>query len=438
MNIGSVELFGGSFAAPFLRSGEVSVERSMKYSSAKLVIADSDTALSPSDHPMKPTILGASALLKQPLIADRVSIERNSVGKKATQTLQEKKTRRKKKWKKPKDKPNRPLSAYNLFFAETRATMLGDDAPTPEQEALKKRVHCKTHGKIGFAVMAKTIGTKWKALGADEKKVFEDKARKEKDRYLVELSSWKDAQKGKQVSERETESSKGLDAMATAAMVSNLINTPSGSSPFSAATRHRQNMNMSMNMNMHMISNSIDGSRHSADSMRLLLERRMHSRTMSHLESPHGSDYIRAMQDRSIDQTTLSGLSAGHHQQHPRQPHQQQHHRMLEGAMEQSGGSSDGKYANASEASANIILNHFQSGFPSSSSCTSRASPSSASNQMNLQSQDLFESQRLRQFATMRRLQQGYMSPGMASGGMAGINGGGFGMHGSMNRMNGF
>ena len=26
--------------------------------------------------------------------------------------------------------------------------MLGDDAPTPEQESLKKRVHCKTHGKF--------------------------------------------------------------------------------------------------------------------------------------------------------------------------------------------------------------------------------------------------------------------------------------------------
>lgn len=103
--------------------------------------------------------------------------------------------KRKKKWTKPEGKPKRPLSAYNIFFAQERILMLGKDVPTAEQEALKKKVHCKTHGKISFAVMARTIGAKWKALGSHEKKIYEDKAREEKARYLTELSSWKEAQK---------------------------------------------------------------------------------------------------------------------------------------------------------------------------------------------------------------------------------------------------
>jgi len=103
--------------------------------------------------------------------------------------------KRKKKWTKPEGKPKRPLSAYNIFFAQERILMLGKDVPTAEQEALKKKVHCKTHGKISFAVMARTIGAKWKSLGSNEKKVFEDKAREEKARYLAELAQWKESQK---------------------------------------------------------------------------------------------------------------------------------------------------------------------------------------------------------------------------------------------------
>lgn len=134
--------------------------------------------------------------------------------------MAEKKKRRKKKWKKPKDKPNRPLSAYNFFFQSERTLMLGADAPSDEEERIKKRVHCKTHGKIGFADMARMIGGKWKALEYEKKKVFEYRAMKEKDRYVTELAIWKEGQQDKSDDESSKGSgSKGLEAIATAALV---------------------------------------------------------------------------------------------------------------------------------------------------------------------------------------------------------------------------
>lgn len=134
----------------------------------------------------------------------------------------EKKQGRKKKWKKPKGKPSRPLSAYNLFFQSQRSLMLGSDAPSKELESLKKRVHCKTHGKIGFADMARAIGAKWKSLDPENRKVFEDQALKEKQRYTKDLAAWKAQQKD----ERPSKGGKaGLHVIAAAAMASEPMET---------------------------------------------------------------------------------------------------------------------------------------------------------------------------------------------------------------------
>jgi hypothetical protein len=100
----------------------------------------------------------------------------------------------KKKLKKPKDKPNRPLSAYNLFLRSERALMLGDDTPTAAQESLRKSVNGCTHGKITFGDKARAIGAKWKSLAPESKQQFLDQASKEKERYSLRLATWKDAQ----------------------------------------------------------------------------------------------------------------------------------------------------------------------------------------------------------------------------------------------------
>jgi len=103
-----------------------------------------------------------------------------------------KQTRRKKKrWTRPSDKPKRPLSAYNMFFAHERIQLLGDAMPSAAQEAMKKKIHCATHRKISFAEMARTIGARWRALGANDKAVYEARARTLKARYLVDVKEWR-------------------------------------------------------------------------------------------------------------------------------------------------------------------------------------------------------------------------------------------------------
>jgi hypothetical protein len=268
--------------------------------------------------------------------------------------MEEKKKRCKRKWKKPKDKPSRPLSAYNLFFRSARAIMLGDDAPTAALESLKKRVHCKTHGKIGFAEMARAIGAEWKALDPENKKVFEDKAGKEKQRYAAKLAAWKEAQKAK-AAEGERN---GLDAMATAAMVSGHIE--SDQSTCSSQSELKP-----------------------SDSLRMAMADEVHRRNLSMLQHrPQELDYIRAMQDRQVDCATLLGLS-----------------RFDSKLM---------NYPSAAEASANAILQQFQ-GFQ----CIHQSPPSP---RQSAQSHHFFDSDRLSQLAVsypanllaMRQLQ--YMS----------------------------
>lgn len=166
-------------------------------------------------------------------------IEKVQVPTKVQQKPPVKKRRPRKKWKKPKDKPNRPLSAYNLFFQQERAAMVGESNSNDSKTATtavdsndsdegssdkntqsggdannKRRVHRKTHGKIGFAEMARSIGAKWKILPAVDKEVFEKQAAKEKARYAKELATWKEQQKLKeqQLEKRNQETSEAKPA----------------------------------------------------------------------------------------------------------------------------------------------------------------------------------------------------------------------------------
>lgn len=123
---------------------------------------------------------------------------------KKPQIKQKKKGIKRKRKPKPKDMPRRPLSAYNIFFREQRALIIGTKPPdlkdlgSPKNEALpmdgstpnferKKRAHRKTHGKISFSNLAKEIGRSWNELPHDQRTRFVAGAAKEKERYQEEL-----------------------------------------------------------------------------------------------------------------------------------------------------------------------------------------------------------------------------------------------------------
>ena len=91
--------------------------------------------------------------------------------------------------KKEKDAgPRRALSAYNLFFQQERAVLL---ETLPVRESGKPR---RSHGKIGFADMARVIGARWKAIKPERKAHFEILAIREKERYATELREYKEQQ----------------------------------------------------------------------------------------------------------------------------------------------------------------------------------------------------------------------------------------------------
>lgn len=82
-------------------------------------------------------------------------------------------------WRKPKGKPKRPLSAYNIFFADVR------------QDLLTARKN--EHG-IGFQNLAQAVAKKWKELDPTLKLPYIEKAKIAMERYKVELSMWESTQ----------------------------------------------------------------------------------------------------------------------------------------------------------------------------------------------------------------------------------------------------
>lgn len=83
--------------------------------------------------------------------------------------LQEKKS----KGDKDPNAPKRALSAYFLWFNASR-------------ESIKKK-----HPGLSLPEMAKKGGELWKGLSSDDKKEWEDKAKKAKDRYIKEMEEYK-------------------------------------------------------------------------------------------------------------------------------------------------------------------------------------------------------------------------------------------------------
>mmetsp|Transcript_14325 Transcript_14325/g.19960 ORF Transcript_14325/g.19960 Transcript_14325/m.19960 type:complete len:315 (+) Transcript_14325:134-1078(+) len=110
------------------------------------------------------------------------------------------KTKRKKK---PEGAPKRPLSAYNIFFQHERRRLIleavdnGDASSEDIAEWLKSgrnRPHRKSHGKIAFLDLVRTVSAKWKKLSDADKQVFKLRAEGEQIRYKEELQVWKNSE----------------------------------------------------------------------------------------------------------------------------------------------------------------------------------------------------------------------------------------------------
>lgn len=158
----------------------------------------------------------------------------------------------------PGDKPKRPLSAYNFFFQLERDRIInkgdddGDDIDVPftytkhdvarmaqfqkeKAEAMlsgsdsamqqnQKRSHRKTHGKIGFGDLARTIAARWKSLTPVQRSVFDESALQEKVRYKTQLQVWNQQHKA------------WKDAIATMQQQPMSTMPPSPPPPFSASS----------------------------------------------------------------------------------------------------------------------------------------------------------------------------------------------------------
>jgi HMG-box domain len=98
-------------------------------------------------------------------------------------------------WRKPKDKPKRPLSAYNIFFADVRQNLIND-----RLQVQSNGQGSPTNGGLGFGSLARTVAEKWKNLDPILKEPYEHKAKLERERYKIILARWeqKQADKAKQ------------------------------------------------------------------------------------------------------------------------------------------------------------------------------------------------------------------------------------------------
>jgi len=89
------------------------------------------------------------------------------------------------------DRPKRSLSAYNLFFQAERKRLL---QTLPDCRSQGKKKPRKSHGKLGFADMARTISARWKSITPQEKAPYDELAKVDTMRYKRQMALWKEHQ----------------------------------------------------------------------------------------------------------------------------------------------------------------------------------------------------------------------------------------------------
>lgn len=102
-----------------------------------------------------------------------------------------------KKAKKDPNAPKRPLTAYFLFGQDNREEIKNELMKTATPEEQKKIV----------TLVAKKLGERWKALTAEEKKPYEDKAKAAKAAYEKDKAAYDEGGKTKASSSKKKEES---------------------------------------------------------------------------------------------------------------------------------------------------------------------------------------------------------------------------------------
>lgn len=88
------------------------------------------------------------------------------------------------------ERPKRPRTAYNYFFQDERQKLLVE---LPVRASGRPRGG--THGKIGFADLAKTISAKWRAITVDQMVHYAGLANADKMRYQHQMQAYKEQQR---------------------------------------------------------------------------------------------------------------------------------------------------------------------------------------------------------------------------------------------------
>lgn len=106
-----------------------------------------------------------------------------------------------------REKPKRPLSAYNIFFKEERNRILenipDEEAKLPSTSTRKRKK--RPHGKIGFESLAKAIGQRWQSLSETELAIYKEKAQQDMKRYKAEMEAFASNELSKQLEGGESD-----------------------------------------------------------------------------------------------------------------------------------------------------------------------------------------------------------------------------------------
>uniref|UniRef100_A0A7S1YK62 HMG box domain-containing protein n=1 Tax=Grammatophora oceanica TaxID=210454 RepID=A0A7S1YK62_9STRA len=159
------------------------------------------SALASNDDPMETTRTAGTTSTPEPVGSSSASLsskkESPSPAPAPTKPAPKKAHEKKWRWKKPKGRPKRPLSAYNLFFQEQRKSLRQNREAfdRAQREALGESHDSKA--QLGFAGLAKYIAGKWKEMKSEDREMYERAATIEKSKYYDALEVWKKENEGK-------------------------------------------------------------------------------------------------------------------------------------------------------------------------------------------------------------------------------------------------